>query len=119
MSRVRALKVIAYDSVRAYRNGAWNNRQLREQLGVTHALEGEIHQVGERMLIRVQLTDLNNGKQLLTDSYDRRITAVNIFGIQSAIVGSVRSALLDVPGEEQEQSQLPAPTLNLDAYKAV
>jgi tetratricopeptide (TPR) repeat protein len=90
LSRVQALKVVAYDSVMPFRNDAWNNRQLRQELGATHALAGEIHQVGER-----------------------------IFGIQSAIVASVRGALLDAPESELEPSQTPVPTLNLDAYKAV
>jgi TolB-like protein/tetratricopeptide (TPR) repeat protein len=119
LSRVRGLKVVAYDSVMAFRNSAWNNRQLRQELGATHALEGEIHQVGERMLIRIQLTDLHTGEQLWADGFDRQITTSNIFGIQSAIVESVQGALLGAPGEEQEQTPTLVPTLNLDAYKAV
>jgi hypothetical protein len=62
LTRIAALKVISRRSVMAYRSGIVRNlREIGQQLGVVHVLEGSVQRVGNRVRVNAQLVDTRTG----------------------------------------------------------
>lgn len=92
--------------------------EIAEQLKVRHVLEGSVRKSGETIRITAQLIDAVSDKHLWSETFDRPLTAENVFLIQdeiaSAIVTALREALgisISVPAE------IGADTGNLGAYE--
>ena len=110
-------KVISRTSTERYRGTTKSMRQIGEELGVATILEGGVQRSGNRVRIHVQLIDANDDKHLWAASYDRQLTAENLFAIQSDISREVARAL-NVVLTDQESEQLQSlPTNNLEAYR--
>ena len=60
-------------------------KAIAEQLGVRSILEGGVQRAGDRVRINVQLIDADTDAHLWAESYDRELTAANIFAMQSEI----------------------------------
>jgi TolB-like protein/Tfp pilus assembly protein PilF len=118
LSKISALKVISRTSVERFRDTNLATRDVAQQLGVTRILEGGVQRAGDRVRINVQLIDANSDAHLWAESYDRELTAANIFAIQTelatAIAGALQSSLTTA-----EQDRVNAiPTQNLQAWQA-
>lgn len=92
-------------------------QQIAQQLGVKSILEGGVQRAGDSIRINVQLIDANKDTHLWAESYDRQLTAANIFAIQSelaaAIAGVLKATL--TPAEQARANSIP--TRSLDAWK--
>jgi TolB-like protein/Tfp pilus assembly protein PilF len=118
LSKVSALRVISRTSVERFRKTELPVKEIAQQLGVKSILEGGVQRAGERVRIHVQLIDASTDAHVWAESYDRELTAANIFAIQSevatAIAGALRTSLTAV-----EQARIDAiPTRSLDAWEA-
>jgi TolB-like protein len=89
--RIRALKVTGRTSAFAYKGRDVDLREVGEQLGVAHVLEGSVRKSGDRLRITAQLISAADGYHLWSETYDRELT--DIFAIQSDIAGHVVEAL--------------------------
>lgn len=100
LSNVARLRVIARHSTFAYKGRALNLRQVAEELGVRHILEGSVQRSGERLRITAQLIEAATDSHLWAERYDRSVK--DLFDIQDEIskeiVTSLRVKLTD--GEE-------------------
>jgi len=118
LSKVSALKVISRTSVDRFRKTDLSLQQIAEQLGVKSILEGGVQRAGDRVRINVQLIDAGTDAHLWAETYDRELTAENIFAIQSevaaAIAGALKAAL--TAGEKARVGAVP--TRNLEAWEA-
>jgi TolB-like protein/Tfp pilus assembly protein PilF len=118
LSKISALKVISRTSVEQFRNTKLPTKTIAAQLGVTKVLEGGVQRAGDRVRINVQLIDAGTDAHLWAETYDRELTAENIFAIQTelaaAIAGALKAAL--TPAEKKRASVVP--TRNLDAWEA-
>jgi len=119
LSRIHDLKVISRTSVMAYRDSTKNLRQIGKELGVGTLLEGGIQQAGDRVRINMQLIDATTDEHIWAESYDRVITAENLFEIQSEIAHAIASELQATltPVESEELNR--TPTSSLEAYQYV
>ena len=85
---------------------------------MTKVLEGGVQRAGDRVRVTVQLIDAATDAHLWAESYDRELTAANIFAIQSevaaAIAGALKAAL--TAGEQARVDAIP--TQNLEAWQA-
>ena len=118
LSNVRELKVISRTSVEKYKDTSKTIREIARDLNVANIVEGGVQRAGDRVRINVQLIDANTDEHLWAQSYDRELTAGNIFDIQSEIAGTIADAL-QATLTPQEQSRLAsAPTQNFEAYEA-
>jgi TolB-like protein/Flp pilus assembly protein TadD len=115
ISRIKNLKTISRTSVMGYRGTAKNLRQIGQELGVTTIIEGGVQRAGSQVRINVQLIDARQDKHLWAETYDRELTAENVFAIQSEIATAVASALQAVLTPEATRD---LPTRNLDALEA-
>jgi TolB-like protein len=69
------------------------SKAIAGQLGVTTVLEGGVQRAGDRVRINVQLIDAATDAHLWAESYDRELTAANIFAIQSEVAAAIAAAL--------------------------
>lgn len=116
LSKIGDLKVISRTSVMAYRDSDKNMRQIGEELGVATLLEGAVQRAGNAVRINVQLIDADMDEHLWAETYDRELTAKNVFAIQSDIALAIAKAL-EAALTPRLQTQLArVPTDNLDAY---
>jgi tetratricopeptide (TPR) repeat protein len=87
-------------------------------LGAATVLEGGVQRAGDRVRINVQLIDAATDEHLWADTYDRRLTAENIFAIQTEIAKAIADALQAALSPEEEERLERQPTSNLAAYEA-
>ncbi|HEY5623669.1 MAG TPA: tetratricopeptide repeat protein [Gammaproteobacteria bacterium] len=93
LARIDSLRVISRTSVMSYRDTDLNMRDIGEELGVATILEGGVQRAGETVRINVQLIDAATDEHLWAETYDRELTAENVFAIQSAMAMAIAGAL--------------------------
>ena len=103
LTKVDGLHVVSRTSVFAFKGKQQDIRSIGSQLNVRTVLEGSVRRAGRRLRVAVQLTDVDNGYHLWSDSFDRELA--DVFAIQDeisrAIVNALRVRLLGaapVPG---------------------
>ena len=117
LSKIRALKVIARTSMERL-DPTLSIPEIGTQLGVAAVLEGGVQRSGDRVRINVQLIDCETEAHLWAETYDRELTASNIFSIQSEIAKTVADALRATLSLEEKQQLDTVPTENMAAYEA-
>jgi TolB-like protein/Tfp pilus assembly protein PilF len=117
ISKIRALKVIARTSMERL-DPTLSIPEIGTKLGVAAVLEGGVQRAGDRVRINVQLIDCNTEAHLWAGTYDRELTAANIFSIQSEIATTVADALRATLSPEERDRLANVPTKNLAAYQA-
>jgi TolB-like protein/Tfp pilus assembly protein PilF len=92
LAKVADLKVISRTSVMQYRNAAARNlREIGQQLGVAHVLEGSVQRVAEKVRVNTQLINARTDAHEWAENYDRPIT--DVFAIQSEIAKAIAEQL--------------------------
>ena len=62
LAKIADLKVISRTSVMQYKSGGKRNlRQIANELGVAHVVEGSVQRVANRVRVSAQLIDAKNG----------------------------------------------------------
>ena len=117
LSKVGALKVISRTSVQKFRDTQLSTKDIAEQLGVKSILEGGVQRAGDRVRINVQLIDATNDAHLWAESYDRDLSAANIFAIQSEVAAAIAGALKATLTAGEKARMNAVPTQNLEAWE--
>jgi len=90
---------------------------IAERLSVRHVLEGSVRRAGDNLRITAQLIDAQVDRHLWSDTFDRPLTAENVFAIQEEIASAIVAALVDSLGIEiRDDVRLAHATENLTAY---
>lgn len=111
-------KVISRTSTEQYRGTKKTMIQIGQELGVANILEGGVQRAGNRVRINMQLIDTRTDKHLWAETYDRELTAENIFKIQSEITEAIATALNAALSTSDEDALDKRPTQSLEAYDA-
>ena len=93
LAKIGSLKVVSRTSVLEYRDRPKNMREIGRELGVKTLLEGSVRRVGNSVRINVQLIDAETDEHLWAETYDRELTAENIFAIQREMAISIAGEL--------------------------
>jgi TolB-like protein len=93
ISRISSIKTISRTSVLQYRDTTKTIPQIASELGVATILEGGVQRSGDRVRINVQLIDAASDAHVWSETYDRQLTAADIFSIQSEIATSIAEAM--------------------------
>jgi TolB-like protein/Flp pilus assembly protein TadD len=117
LSKLGDLKVISRTSVEKFRETRLSMPELARQLGVATVLEGAVQRAGGQVRITVQLIDAGTDEHLWAESYDRELTAENIFAIQSDIAQVIAQSLQAVLTPEEQSRVAAVPTSNFAAYE--
>src|SRR5439155_12478006 len=115
LANVADLKVISRTSVTQYKSGvARNLREIAQQLGVTHVLEGSVQRAGKRVRVNAQLVDARTGQHVWGQTYARGLA--DVFTIQSEIAKPIADQLRAKlsPGEKAAIER--PPTADLAAF---
>ncbi len=118
IAKIGSMTVISRTSVMEYRGTIKKIPQIAQELGVANILEGGIQRSGNQVRINVQLIDAVTDEHLWAETYDRELTAENLFAVQSEITKKIADAL-QAELSTGEQLRIDArPTDNLQAYEA-
>jgi adenylate cyclase len=91
LAKIADLKVISRSSVMQYRAPTRNLRQIANELGVAHILEGNVQRAGNRVRVSAQLIDARTDAHLWAENYHRPLD--DVFAIQSEIAKAVADQL--------------------------
>ena len=115
LAKIADLKVISRTSVRQYRTGTRNLREIGQELGVAYILEGTVRRAGDRVRINAQLIDARTDLHIWNDTYDREIT--DLFAFQSELARRITFALRANLSPREKASLQMHPTADLAAYE--
>jgi TolB-like protein len=115
LARIADLKVISRTSVMQYRGGVMRNlREVAQQLGVAHIVEGSVQRSGNRVRVNAQLVDARIDAHLWGQTYDRDLA--DIFAIQSEIAQNIADQLQAKLSPKEKSAINERPTSDLAAY---
>ncbi len=89
-----------------------------DQAPAANILEGGIQRSGNQVRINVQLIDAVSDEHLWAEIYDRKLTAENLFAIQSEISKAIANALQATLSPEEQEKVNAVHTRNLEAYES-
>jgi serine/threonine protein kinase/tetratricopeptide (TPR) repeat protein len=114
LARIRALLVIARNSVFQYKGKNVDVKKVGQELNVGYVLEGSVQRSANRLRLNVQLIDVTSGYHVWADRYDRDLKEV--FALQDDISKNIVAALKLRVGSGTENASQNRPTQNLEAY---
>jgi serine/threonine-protein kinase len=98
-----------------YRTGAPRNlREIGQQLGVAHLLEGSVQRAGGKVRVNAQLIDARNDAHLWAQTYDRDLA--DVFAIQSEIAKAIADQLQAKLSPNEKAAIEQRPTTDLVAF---
>ncbi len=115
LANISALKVISRTSVQRYRDTVANMREIAAELDVQYLIEGRVQRAGEMLRINVQLIDCSTDAHVWAQTYERALTAANVFQIQSEMVQTIARQLSSNISPDEQQRIERRPTANLAA----
>src|SRR5438552_16571984 len=115
LSRIGDLKVVSRTSTQRYKSTATNLREIVEQLGVGHILEGSVQKAGDQVRVHVQLINAQTDSHLWADKFDRKLT--DIFAVESEIAAKIADILQAKLTGAEEKALVAWPTENSEAHQ--
>jgi non-specific serine/threonine protein kinase len=115
--RIDGLSVASRTSAFRFKGSDQDIREIGRRLGVGTVLEGSVRKAGKQVRISVQLVDVNDGRYLWSDRFDRELE--DVFAIQDEIGQNVAQALqvaLKPKAEGSTQDAAPADVQAYDYY---
>lgn len=118
LAKISALRVISRTSVLQYRDTEKSMTAIGEELGANALLEGGIQRAGNRIRINVQLIDAASDEHLWAETYNRELSADNIFEIQEEMSLKIAEALHAALSPDEQKRIADRPTDSIAAYEA-
>ena len=115
LAKIADLKVISRTSVMHYMSGAPRNlREIGQQLGVAHVLEGSVQRAANKIRVNAQLIDARNDAHQWAQTYDRDLA--DVFAIQSEIAKAIADQLQAKLSPNEKRAIERPPTTDLAAF---
>ena len=115
LAKVADLKVISRTSVMQYKSGVQRNlREIAQQLGVAHLLEGSVQRAGGKVRVNAQLIDARTDGHQWAQSFDRDIA--DVFAIQSEIAKAIADQLRAKLSPTEKTAIEQPPTSDVTAF---
>jgi serine/threonine protein kinase/Tfp pilus assembly protein PilF len=115
LAQIAELKVISRTSVMQYKSGAPRNlREIGQQLGVAHVVEGSVQRAANKVRVNAQLIDARNDAHLWAQTYDRDLA--DVFAIQSEIAKAIADQLQAKLSPNEKKAIEQPPTTDLAAF---
>lgn len=114
LAKIADLKVISRTSVLQYRDKAARNlREIAQQLGVAHVLEGTVQRAADKVRVNAQLINARTDAHEWAENYDRPIS--DVFAIQSEIAKAIAEQLQARLSPSEKAAIAQAPTKDIVA----
>jgi adenylate cyclase len=117
LSRFQEIRVIARNSVMAYKDKPVRVQEVGQDLGVRYVLEGSVRRAGGRVRITAQLIDAATGHHLWAERFDRDLA--DIFEVQDEVTSRIVATLAGKLVEHERRRARGGQTENLEAYDCV
>ena len=115
LAKIADLKVISRASVMVYKVGNGRNlREIGQQLGVAHVLEGSVQRAGRKVRVSAQLIDARTDRHVWAETYDRELA--DVFAIETELAQAIASELQAKLSASEKASVEEKPTQDLVAY---
>ena len=115
LAKIADLKVISRTSVMQYKSGAPRNlREIGQQLGVAHVVEGSVQRAANKIRVNAQLLDARTDEHLWAQTYDRDLA--DVFAIQSEIAKAIADQLQAKLSPNEKKAIEQPPTTDLAAF---
>src|SRR5947207_2462196 len=115
LAKIADLKVISRTSVMLYQAGSPRNlREIGQQLGVAHILEGSVQRAGGKVRVNAQLIDARTDKHLWAKTYDRDLA--DVFAIETELAQLIADELQAKLSAGEKAAIAEPPTRDLVAY---
>ena len=115
LAKIADLKVISRASVMVYKVGnARNLREIGQQLGVAHVLEGSVQRAGTKVRVSAQLIDARADKHVWAGTYDRELA--DVFSIETELAQVIAGELQAKLTTSEKAAIEEKPTQDLVAY---
>src|SRR5437762_2163077 len=115
LAKIADLRVISRTSVMQYKSGVERNlREIGQQLGVAHVLEGSVQRSGNRVRVTAQLIDARTDTHQWAERFDRDLA--DVFAIQSEIAKAIADQLQAKLSPQEKARVEEIPTGNTEAY---
>ena len=115
LAKIADLKVISRTSVMQYKSGGKRNlRQIANELGVAHVVEGSVQRAANRVRVSAQLIDARNDTHVWVEKYDRDLA--DVFVIQSEIAQKIADQLQAKLSPTEKSAISYRPTSDMVAY---
>ncbi len=118
LSKLHAFAVISRTSMLEYRGASRNMREIGKELGADFVIEGGVQFAGNRVRVNMQLVDTAFDEHRWADTYDRELTATDLFAIQSDLAIDIANQLELTLSPQDRQQVIELPTRNTEAYAA-
>ena len=116
LAKVADLKVTSRTSVMQYKSGVPRNlREIGQQLGVAHALEGSVQRAANKVRVNAQLNDTHSDAHVWAQSYDRDLA--DVFAIQSEIAQAIADQLQAKLSPKEKAAIEEQPTADVTAFE--
>ena len=115
ISKIGSLEVKGWASSMFFKN---SNKSLQEKaklLGAEDIVSGSILKEGDKVLIRVELTEASTGKRIWGDEYNRKWS--DLLNIQTEVAARIASALNAKLTPSEKEGISKHNTENVEAYK--
>jgi len=116
LAKIADLKVISRTSTQQYQSKPGNLREIANQLGVAHIVEGSVQKSGDGVRVNVQLIKAANDSHLWADTFDRKLT--DIFSVENEVAKAIADQLRAHLTGREEQVIAAKPTDSVEAYDA-
>jgi TolB-like protein len=122
LSHYRELSVIASSSMARYKGSDVDVREMGASLQARYVLQGSVRTTGQRIRVRVQLSDSHDGRLVWGSNYERDLTARDLFELQDELTQQVVNEIAGSYGA-LTRAELPGarrkPPTSLDSYDCV
>jgi TolB-like protein/class 3 adenylate cyclase len=117
LGRFSAIRVIAHNTVQAYKHRTVAPDQISRELGVRYVVQGSVREADGRLRVGVELSDAMKGTLLWSERYDGE--GKEVFEIQDRIVRNIAGSLAVKLGALEQQRAAAKPPESLEAYELV
>ena len=93
LAQIEGLQVAARSSAFAFKDQDVGVRAIGRELGVGSVVEGSVRRSGGTVRVSAQLSRTSDGFRLWSNSWERELTAANVFAIQDEITTDIARAL--------------------------
>jgi adenylate cyclase len=94
LSRIEALNVTSRTSAFAFKSQSeLSIPDIAASLGVRHVLEGSVRKAADTIRVTAQFIDARSDQRVWSETFERQLTAQNVFAIQDEIAAAITAAL--------------------------
>jgi len=113
-SHLEDFRVLGRNTVFRYKAKSTDPQKIGEELGVRSLLTGRILRLGDKVIIRAEVTDVKEGWQIWGEQYDRKLA--DILAIQAEIAAEISKKLRPRLSADEERRITTRHTDNPTAY---